>query len=226
MSKLSIIIPIFNERETILEILRQVENVKLNDFQKEIILIDDGSTDGTKEILGTLSNRYKILYHSKNQGKGAACRTGFRQATGDYLIIQDADLEYSPQEYPQLLQPLIENRADIVYGSRNLKDNPRFKKTYYWGVLLISWLTNLCFDSHLTDVYTCYKVFKAPLLKNLDLESNGFEIEQEITTKVLKKKYRILEVPIKYQPRSFQEGKKINWLDGIKAILTLIKYRF
>ena len=225
MFKLSIVIPVYNEEKTILEILKRVEVVELPDLEKEIIIIDDGSTDGTKEILKNLERQYKVLYHFNNQGKGAALRTGLRQVSGDFVIIQDADLEYNPQEYPRLLESIIQNKADIVYGSRNLKDNPRFKKSYYWGVLFISWLTNILYGSKLTDVYTCYKVFKTPILKNLDLKSNGFEFEEEVTVKALKKKYRILEIPISYCPRSFVEGKKINWRDGIKAILVMIKYR-
>ena len=225
MFKLSIIIPVYNEEKTILEILERVEAVELPNLEKEIIIIDDCSTDGSKEILKTLEQKYKILYHPNNQGKGAALRTGFQQTWGDFLIIQDADLEYNPQEYPRLLEPIIQNKTDIVYGSRNLKDNPRFKRSYYWGVRLISWLTNVLYGSNLTDVYTCYKVFKTPLLKNLDLESNGFEFEEEVTIKALKKKYRILEIPISYFPRSLEEGKKIGWLDGLKAILTIIRYR-
>lgn len=224
MLKLSIIIPVFNEKKTILEILKRIEAVELPNLEKEIIIIDDCSTDGSKEILKTLENKYQILYHINNQGKGAALRTGFKQATGDFLIIQDADLEYNPQEYLRLLEPIIQNKADIVYGSRNLKDNPRFKKTYYWGVIFISWLTNLLYGSKLTDVYTCYKVFKTPVLKNLDLKSNGFEFEAEVTTKALNKKYRILEIPINYCPRSFAEGKKINWKDGLAAVWHIIRF--
>jgi len=226
MFKLSIVIPVFNEEKTILEILKRVEAVELPDLEKEIIIVDDCSTDGSKEILKTLENKYHILYHTSNQGKGAALRTSFQQVKGDFLIIQDADLEYNPQEYLRLLKPIIQNKTDIVYGSRNLKDNPRFKKSYYWGVKFISWLTNILYGSNLTDVYTCYKVFKTPLLRSLDLVSNGFEFEEEVTIKALKKKYRILEVSINYFPRSVKEGKKINWRDGIKAILTIIKYSY
>lgn len=225
MLKLSIIIPVYNEEKTILEILKRIEAVELPNLEKKIIIVDDGSIDGTKEILKSFEGKYKIFYQANNQGKGAALRMGFKQASGDFLIIQDADLEYNPREYPQLLEPLIQNRADIVYGSRNLKDNPRFKKSYHWGVRFISWLISIIYGSNLTDTYTCYKVFKTPLLKNLDLVSNGFEFEAEVTIKALKKKYRILEVPISYSPRNVEEGKKINWLDGIKAILTIIKYR-
>ena len=225
MKKLSIIIPVYNEENTILEILKRVEAIELS-LEKEIIIIDDGSTDGTKDLLKNLDqNKYKVIFQDKNQGKGAALRTGFKQATSDFMIIQDADLEYNPQEFPKLLKPIIQNKADVVYGSRNLKDNPRFKKSYYWGVLLISWLNNILYGSKLTDTYTCYKVFRASVLKDLNLESNGFEIEAELTAKLLKKKYRILEIPIDYSPRNVEEGKKINWLDGVKAILTMIKYK-
>jgi len=225
MLKLSIIIPVYNEKETILEILKRVEDVRLFDFEKEIVIIDDYSNDGTKEILKTLEKKYKVFYHDKNQGKGAALRTGFKQAIGDFAIIQDADLEYSPSEYLRLLEPIIQNKADIVYGSRNLKRNPRFKKSYYWGVIFISWLTNILYGSNLTDVYTCYKIFKASFFKNLKIESNGFEFEEEITIKALKQKLKIIEIPISYFPRSFKEGKKIGWRDGIKAVWVMFKYK-
>ncbi len=224
--KLSIIIPIYNEKKTLLEILKQIENVNLGDVEKEIILIDDCSNDGTRDILKNLEDKYKVFYHKKNQGKGAALRTGFKQATGDILIIQDADLEYNPQEYPKLLEPLLKDEADIVYGSRNLKKNPRFSKLFYCGGLFLSFLNNFLYGSRLTDTYTCYKVFKSSVLKNLPTKSNGFEFEAEITAKALKKRYRIKEVAINYSPRSFIEGKKINWRDAIKGIWTIIKYRF
>lgn len=226
MFKLSIIIPVYNEEKTLLEVLKRIELAELPDFEKEIIIIDDYSTDNSRKILKGLKNDYQILYHAENLGKGAALRTGFDQASGDFLIVQDADLEYHPREYPRLLEPLVENKADIIYGSRNLKSNPRFKKRYYWGVVFISWLTNLFYRSNLTDVYTCYKVFKRPLLERLDLKSNGFEIEEEITAKALKANYRILEIPIDYCPRNIEEGKKINCFDGLKAILAIIKYKF
>lgn len=224
--KLSVIIPIYNEKKTLLKILKQIENVNLGDVKKEIILIDDCSNDGTKDILKNLEDKYEVFYHKENQGKGAALRTGFKQATGDFIIIQDADLEYNPQEYPKLLEPLLKDEADIVYGSRNLKKNPRFSKLFYCGGLFLSFLNNLFYGSHLTDTYTCYKIFKENVLKTIKTESNGFEFEAEITAKALKKRYRIREVAINYSPRSFTEGKKINWKDAIRGIWTIIKYRF
>jgi len=224
--RISIIIPIYNEEKTLLEILKRVENANVLGLEKEIILIDDGSTDKTKHILRRLEDKYKVIYHLKNQGKGAAIRTGFRNSTGDLILIQDADLEYDPCQYPKLIKPILENNADIVYGSRNLTKNPRFKKTYYWGVRIISFLTNIFYKSKLTDVYTCYKVFRAPIIKSISLENNGFGIEQEITSKLLKKGYKILEVPISYSPRSFKEGKKIKWKDGLIAIWLILKYKF
>lgn len=224
--KLSIIIPIYNEKKTLFEILKKVESVKLDNIDKEIILVDDCSIDGTKDILEKFESKYKVFYHKQNQGKGAALRTGFSQAVGDFIIIQDADLEYNPQEYSKLLEPLLKDEADIVYGSRNLKRNPRFKKTYYWGGLFLSFLNNIFYRSHLKDTYTCYKMFKNSVLKNLETKSNGFEFEAEITAKALKKGYRIKEVAINYYPRSFEEGKKIRWRDGLKGIWTIIKYKF
>lgn len=224
--KLSIVIPVYNEEKTLLEILKRIEKVNINDIEKEIILIDDFSTDNTKQILKKLENKYKVFYHKKNQGKGAALRTGFKNATGDFIIIQDADLEYNPQEYTKMLELLIKNKADIIYGSRNLKKNPRSKKTYYWGVLFLAFLNNILFKSKLTDTYTCYKMFKKDVLNDLSTKSNGFEWEAEITAKALKKGYKIKEIPIDYSPRSFKQGKKINWKDGIKGVYTIIKYRF
>ena len=224
--RISIIIPIYNEEKTLLEILERVENANVLGLEKEIILVDDGSTDKTKYILKRLEDKYKVVYHLKNQGKGAAIRTGFKNSAGDLVLIQDADLEYDPCEYPKLIKPVLENNADIVYGSRNLTKNPRFKKTYYWGVRIISFLTNIFYKSKLTDVYTCYKVFRTPVIKSISLENNGFGIEQEITSKLLKKGYKILEVPISYSPRSFKEGKKIKWKDGLIAIWLILKYKF
>jgi len=228
MTKLSIIIPVYNEKKTLLEVLRKIEAVTLP-LEKEIILIDDGSTDGTREIYrGLDSNKYKIFLREKNEGKGAALKDGFSLVSGDtdIVLIQDADLEYDPAQYLRLVAPIIKGETEVVYGSRNLIKNPRFKKSYYLGVRLISWLTSLFYGSRLTDVYTCYKVFKKSVLDNLELVSRGFEIEQEITAKILKKNYQIIEVPIKYQPRGFREGKKLNWREGFKAILVMIKYRF
>ena len=159
MFKLSIVIPVYNEKETILKILERVEAVELPDFEKEIIIVDDCSNDGTKEILKTLEQKYKVFYHTGNQGKGTALKTGFKQITGDFVIIQDADLEYNPSEYSQLIEPIIRNKADIVYGSRNLRHNPRFKKSYYWGVIFISWLTNVLYGSN-EHYYQSNKIFR------------------------------------------------------------------
>jgi len=226
MRKLSIVIPIYNEEKTLLEILKKVENAPVFNLEKEIILIDDGSTDSTKIILKNLGNKYKVLYHQKNQGKGKAIRTGFEKTTGDIILIQDADLELNPNNYPQLLKPILENKADIVYGSRYKQKDSSIYKSHYWGVKILSFLTNLLYGSKLTDVYCGYKVFKTNILKNLKLVSNGFEIESELTVKSLKKGYKITEVPIDYFPRSFDQGKKIRLSNGLKAILIIIKNRF
>ncbi|MBI2042729.1 MAG: glycosyltransferase family 2 protein, partial [Candidatus Nealsonbacteria bacterium] len=167
MQKISIIIPVYNERKTLEEIIAKVEAAPVLGLDKEIVLVDDGSTDGTRDILRKFEARHHIVYHQKNQGKGAALRTGFMEATGDIVLIQDADFEYDPGEFPKLLQPILENKADIVYGSRNLQRNPRFRRSYYWGSIIISKMTNLFYGCHLTDVYTCYKAFKTPILKKM-----------------------------------------------------------
>lgn len=224
--KLSIIIPVYNERDTVLKLIGKVEKANVLNLEKEVILIDDGSTDGTKNILKTLKNKYRIIYHQKNLGKGAALRTGFKQAQGNIILIQDADLELNPGNYPQLLRPILENKSSIVYGSRYHQSNPSIYKSHYWGVKILSLLTNLFYGSSLSDVYCGYKVFKSSALKNLKLESNGFEIEQELTVKFLKKNYQILEVPIDYYPRKFEQGKKIRVTNGLKAIWLILKYKF
>lgn len=226
MKKLSIIIPVYNEKVTILETLRQVELIELPGIEKEIIIIDDGSNDGTGEILKNLENNYRVFYHSENKGKGAAIRIGFDQASGEIVIIQDADLEYSPKEYPGLLQPIIENKADIVYGSRELKDNLRFSWSYHWGARVITWLINFLYGSKLTDAYTCYKVFRTSFLKEFRLKSDGFEIEAELTIRALQNNCQIKEISISYFPRSVKEGKKINWRDGLKGVLFVIRQKF
>lgn len=226
MKKLSIVIPIYNEKETLPEIIEKVEKANTLGLEKEIVLVDDCSTDGTREILKNLENKYKVLYHAKNQGKGAALRTGFQKADGDIILIQDADLEYNPKEYPKLLKPILANEADIVYGSRNIKRNPSSYSRYYWGGIFINWLHNIFYGCHLTDVLTCYKSFKAPALKGLKLESNGFEFESEVTIKALKKKYEILETPIDYNPRTIEQGKKIRTGDGLIIIWQILKNKF
>lgn len=226
MKKLSIIIPIYNERKTLLKILEKVEKAPTLGLKKEIVLVDDGSTDGGREILKNLEKKYLVIYHSKNQGKGAALKSGFQKATGDIILIQDADLEYNPQNYRRLLQPILENKTDIVYGSRNLKKNPSSYFSYCWGGKLINWLYDVFYNSHLTDLTTCYKVFKAPVLQNLKLKSNGFELEIEITSKALKKNYQISEVPIDYYPRTIEQGKKIRPRDGLMLIWQIIRSKF
>jgi dolichol-phosphate mannosyltransferase len=225
--KLSVIVPIYNEEKTLAELIRQVRAVDLN---KELILVDDGSTDGTRAILQSLE-KYQpadmiIIYHARNQGKGAALATGLRHVTGDLVIVQDADLEYNPQDYLPLTAQFADQKVAVVYGSRNLKKNPRSNFNFYWGGRLLSWITNLLYGSRITDEATCYKVFRADLLKEMDIKSMGFEFCPEITAKVLRKGIRIYEVPISYNPRSRDEGKKIKWTDGLMAIWILLKYRF
>lgn len=230
---LSVIIPVYNEKETIEEIIRQVKLVALD---KEIIIIDDASTDGTKKILKTMEkklntnderNKIKIIYRERRQGKGSAIRRGLEEVSGDIVIIQDADLEYEPQDYYKLVQPIIEGKTDIVYGSRI---SGAYKKksysSFYLGGRFLSFLASVLYDAHITDEPTCYKVFRGEVIKSINLKCKRFEFCPEITAKVRKKGYRIYEVPIHYYPRSIEEGKKINWKDGLQAIWTLIKYRF
>ena len=224
--KISIIIPIYNEKETLLKILKKVEGADTLGLEKEIILVDDGSTDGTLDILKTLENGYQIIYHEKNLGKGAAIKNGFRAATGDFILIQDADLEYNPQNYPQLLRPILENKADVVFGSRNLQKNPTDNFSFYLGRRITNLFLNILCGSRLTDYWTCYKVFKAPIVKSLKLECNRFDVEVEMTVKIIKGGYKIVEVPIDYLPRSISAGKKIKPQDGLIAIWKTIKYKF
>ncbi len=227
--RISVIIPVYNEAATVTQVVEQVLEVKLDDVEKEIIVVNDGSTDGTDAVLDSLAARWpsplKIVHHERNQGKGAAIRTALEHVTGDVVITQDADLEYAPQEYPRLLAPFENPTVQVVYGSRNLRRNPRSSWSFYWGGRLLSWVANLLYGSHITDEATGYKAFRADLLRDLDLQSNGFEFCPEVTSKVLRRGIRIHEVPISYQPRSFAEGKKINWCDGLQAIWTLLKYR-
>jgi glycosyltransferase involved in cell wall biosynthesis len=242
--KLSIIIPVYNEKSTLHEIIRRVNAIQVDvptgfgpyshlgetiSMEKEIIAVDDGSTDGSREILEEESRqgRVKAFFHEHNSGKGSAVRTGIQQATGDFLVIQDADLEYDPREYRLLLQPILEGRAEVVYGSR-FRGGPT--KTMFFHHMLgnrfLTLVTNVLYDTILTDMETCYKCFRVEIVQGIPLRSRSFDFEPEVTAKMLKRGHRIYEVPISYTGREFDEGKKISWKDGFAAIWTLIKYRF
>ena len=220
---LSIIIPAFNEAAFLPEVIRRVVETP---YDKEIIIVDDGSTDGTREYLkGLVSEGIKVIVHEKNMGKGAAMRTGIAVASGDVVIVQDADLEYDPKDYPVLLEPIMQGKADVVYGSRFLGGPHRV--LFFWhsvGNSLITLISNMFTDLNLTDMETGYKAFRKKVFEAITIESNRFGFEPEITAKVAKKGFRIYEVPISYSGRSYQEGKKITWKDGVKAIFTVLKY--
>lgn len=222
--KLSIIMPVFNEVGTIQKILEKVEKVDLGDIKKEIVVVDDGSIDGTREILKGLG--YKVIFHEKNKGKGAAVRTGIENSTGDLVLVQDADLEYDPNDYPNLIKPIVEGKTKVVYGSRFMGKEPTEIFLHYIGNKLLTFTTNVLYNSSITDMETCYKVMSREVLKDLNLTANRFEFEPEITSKILKKGYKILEVPIAYKVRRYDEGKKITVIDGVKAFYYLMKYRF
>jgi len=226
--KLSIIMPVFNECGTLREILRQVRAVDLPGIQKEILVVDDGSTDGSREILAEEAGTadLQIFHHDTNRGKGAAIRTAIEHATGDMILIQDADLEYDPRDYPRLIQPIIEGRVTVVYGSRFL--GPR-KAMLFWHMLgnkLLTLTTNILYNTILSDMETCYKCFRTDVVKDIPLRAKRFEFEPEVTAKVLKRGHRIFEVPISYYGREYHEGKKISWRDAPLAFWTLLKYRF
>jgi glycosyltransferase involved in cell wall biosynthesis len=233
-SRISILIPVYNEAKFLQEILAKVEAVDFCGLQQEIILVDDGSTDGTREVLKTLEAEHEnnplriIKFHSKNMGKGAALRTALTYATGDIVVIQDADLEYDPKDYPELIQLIIDDRADVVYGTRLKSSKPvrAFNVLHYFGNIFLTFLTNILYNTTLTDMETCYKAFRADVIKTIHIRSNRFDFEPEITAKVLKRKYHLFEAPISYFGRDFNEGKKISWKDGIWAIWALLKFRF
>lgn len=224
--KLSVIIPAFNEKATIREI---VDRVRKTGLVHEILVVDDGSTDGTRDILREMEheNLVRVVLHEVNQGKGAAVTTGIRNAEGDVLMIQDADLEYDPRDYPALLKPLEENLADVVYGSRFL-GGPR-RTTMFWHMVanfMLTFLTNILYNNILTDMETGYKVFRRSVVSGMKINARRFDFEPEFTAKVLKRKHRIFEVPITFNPRDYSEGKKIKFSDAIVAVWTLIRYRF
>jgi len=227
--KLSIIIPVYNEEKHILEVISRVKKAKLSKVAKEIIIVDDFSTDNSKEILTRLKDSsLKIFFHQKNMGKGSAIRTALKHVTGDIILIQDADLEYNPDEYEKLLDPILENKTKVVYGSRIEVIKKNLKKMYklhYFGNLILTLMTNVLYGAKITDMETGYKVFRIEVIKNIDLKAKGFDFEPEITAKILKKGYKITEVPINFVGRKFNEGKKITWKDGVKALYYLIKYR-
>ncbi|MFM1751427.1 MAG: hypothetical protein RL119_389 [Actinomycetota bacterium] len=221
---LAVIIPCYNEEKTIAQL---VSLVLKSPVVAEVIVVDDGSSDGSPTSLATLSDpRLKVVVHGINQGKGAALRTGFALATADYVVVQDADLEYDPAEYPLLLEPLLDDRADVVFGSRFLSGRPH-RVLYFWhsmGNKFLTLLSNMFTDLNLTDMETCYKCFKREVIQNIDLEENRFGFEPEITAKLSRKKLRIFEVGISYSGRTYDEGKKINWKDGVRAVYCIVKY--
>jgi glycosyltransferase involved in cell wall biosynthesis len=224
---LSVIIPVFNEKNTVIKIIEKVRAVKLNGIRKEILLVDDASTDGTTELLNKINfPNLKKFHHEKNRGKGAAIRTAIPHTKGDFILIQDADLEYDPDDYSKILNPLVSGDADVVFGSRFLGPRRVFLFWHFVGNRLLTLITNVLYNTNLTDMETCYKVFQGDILRSIRLRSNRFNFEPEISAKILKKKYRIYEVPITYKGRNFEEGKKITWRDGIVALMVLFYYKF
>ena len=222
---LSVVMPVFNEQQTVAEMVRRVLAVPL---RVELIVVDDASTDGSRERLEALASEleFRLVLQPRNRGKGAALRRGFEEVTGDLVVIQDADLEYSPEEFPALVSLICEGRADVVYGSRFLGRHRVFLFTHYLGNRLLSLVTNVMYNTMLTDMETCYKVMRVEVLRSMRLRSNGFGIEPELTAKIFKRGYRVYEVPITYDGRGYDEGKKIGWRDGVVALWTLVRYRF
>ena len=222
---LSVVMPAYNERHTIEEIIGRVLAVP---GRIELIVVDDASTDGTRDILQELARTqsFKLLLQPHNQGKGAALRAGFAAVQGDIVVIQDADLEYSPEEYPSLIELICAGRADVVYGSRFIGRHRAFLFTHYLGNRLLTGLTNVLYNTMLTDMETCFKAMRVDVLRSMTLHSNRFGIEPELTAKIFKRGYRVYEVPITYDGRGYEDGKKITWKDGVAAVWTLLKYRF
>ena len=226
MKKLSVIVPVYNEQNTIDEILHRIEAATVLGWSKEIIVVDDGSKDRTKAILKSWEKKVHVIYKERNEGKGSALSIGFRKATGDVLLVQDADLEYSPKDYPILLAPFDNPQVDVVYGSRFLGPHLSTMFLYAQGNKFVTLVTNLLFNTNITDMETGYKVFRRQVLGGITIHAKRFDVEPELTVKVLKKGCQIYEVPISYYGRKFAEGKKLTWRDGVVALWTLIKYRF
>ena len=222
---LSVVMPVYNERDTIEGMIARV--LAVPGLRVELIVVDDGSKDGTSDLLRELAKRYPIkLLHKPNGGKGSALRLGFKEVTGDLVVIQDADTEYSPEEFPELIELICQGRADVVYGSRFLGRHRVFLFTHYLGNLFLTLLTNVLYNTMLTDMETCYKAMRIEVLRSFSLDSDGFGIEPEMTAKIFKRGYRVYEVPITYDGRGYEEGKKITWRDGVVALWVLVKYRF
>lgn len=231
IKKLSVIIPVYNEKDTLAELVRRVLAVEL-ELEKELILVNDASSDGSDKIIDEICLEHssipiKVVTHNQNQGKGASLRDGFSQISGDVVIIQDADLEYDPNEYPRLLKPILDGRADVVYGSRFVGSEEK-RVIYFWhyvGNKLLTTLSNMCTNLNLTDMETCYKMAKREVFENLNIKCERFGVEPEMTAKFAKAKWRIYEVGITYSGRTYEEGKKITWKDGLQAIWTIIRFR-
>ena len=228
LRKLSVVVPVYNERNTLVEIIRRMRSVELPDsIDREIIIIDDGSDDGTRDVLKQLGDStVRVVMHPHNRGKGAAVRTGFQVATGDYVLVQDADLEYDPEDWPRMLAPVLSGKARVVYGSRFTGERRNMLFFHWVGNRFLSLVTNVLYNTTLSDMETCYKLVDRALLDAMKLDADRFDIEPEITAKLLKRGVRIYEVPISYTGREVDEGKKITWADGFSALWTLVKYRF
>ena len=228
LRRLSVVVPVYNERGTVVEVLRRMRAVELPaGIESEIIVVDDGSTDGTRDVLRQLhDSTVRVVLHDTNRGKGAALRTGLEHATGEYVLVQDADLEYDPEDWPRLVQPVLRGKATVVYGSRFTGERRNMLFLHWIGNRFLSLVTNVLYNTTLSDMETCYKLVDRRLLTDLQLRSDRFEIEPEITAKVLKRGIRIYEVPISYTGREYDEGKKITWRDGVSALWTLVRYRF
>lgn len=223
---LSVVIPVFNEKNTLLEIVGKIDSLP-SSLNRELILVDDGSTDGSRDILKKLESRsdVKVIYKEKNSGKGDSLKIGFKNSNGDYVIVQDADLEYDPNDYQKLLDEIVKNPRTVIYGSRFSGTYKDMSSLHYYGNKFLTFFTNLLYGVTLTDMETCYKLFPGDFIRSLELKANRFDFEPEITAKILKRKYKIIEVPIHYYGRTHDEGKKITWKDGFNAIWSLLKYR-